>query len=112
MGTVSLKNIEEDKAEFAITVRKYAMGKGYSHFGMREIKKIGLQDMNLSSIYWYVDNNNQRAIKFYDKNGYQRISPEIIGGYQQNLYLVSKNKITNMLIASAYTKCKEATNNG
>lgn len=27
MGTVSLKNIEEDKAEFAITVRKYAMGK-------------------------------------------------------------------------------------
>lgn len=28
MGTVSLKNIEEDKAEFAITVRKYAMGKG------------------------------------------------------------------------------------
>ena len=113
MGTVSLKNIEEDKAEFAITVRKYAMGKGYSRFGMREIIKIGLEDMNLSSIYWYVDKNNQRAINFYDKNGYQRISPEIIGGgYQQNLYLVSKNKITNMLVASAHTKCKEATNNG
>ena len=80
MGTVSLKNIEEDKAEFAITVRKNAMGKGYSRFGMREIIKIGLEDMNLSSIYWYVDKNNQRAIKFYDKNGYQRISPEIIGG--------------------------------
>lgn len=113
MGTVSLKNIEEDKAEFAITVRKYAMGKGYSRFGMREIIKIGLEDMNLSSIYWYVDKNNQRAVKFYDKNGYQRISPEIIGGgYQQNLYLVSKNKITNMLVASAHTKCKEVTNNG
>ena len=82
MGTVSLKNIEEDKAEFAIPVRKY------------------------------VDKNNQRAIKFSDKNGYQRISPEIIGGYQQNLYLVSKNKITNMLVASVHTKCKEATNNG
>ena len=67
MGTVSLKNIEEDKAEFAITVRKNAMGKGYSLFGMREIIKIGLGDMNLSSIYWYVDKNNQRAIKFYDK---------------------------------------------
>ena len=80
MGTVSLKNIEEDKAEFAITVRKNAMGKGYSLFGMREIIKIGLGDMNLSSIYWYVDKNNQRAIKFYDKNGYQRISPEIMGG--------------------------------
>ena len=80
MDTVSLKNIEEDKAEFAITVRKYAMGKGYSRFGMRENIKTGLEDMNLSSIYWYVDNNNQRAIKFYDKNGYQRISPEIIEG--------------------------------
>ena len=80
MGTVSLKNIEEDKAEFAITVRKYAMGKGYSRFGMREIIRMGLEDMNLSRIYWYVDKNNQRAIKFYDKNGYQRISPEIIGG--------------------------------
>ena len=80
MGTVSLKNIEEDKAEFAITVRKNAMGKGYSRFGMREIIRMGLEDMNLSRIYWYVDKNNQRAIKFYDKNGYQRISPEIIGG--------------------------------
>ena len=69
--------------------------------------------MNLSRIYWYVDKNNQRAIKFYDNNGYQRISPEIIGwGYQQNLYLVSKNKISNMLVVSAHTKCEEATNNG
>lgn len=80
MGTVSLKNIEEDKAEFAITVRKCAMGKGYSRFGMSEIIRIGFEEMNLSNIYWYVDKNNQRAIKFYDKNGYQRISPEIIGG--------------------------------
>ena len=45
---------------------------------MREIIRMGLEDMNLSRIYWYVDKNNQRAIKFYDKNGYQRISPEII----------------------------------
>lgn len=113
MGTVSLKNIEEDKAEFAITVRKCAMGKGYSHFGMSEIIRIGFEKMNLSNIYWYVDKNNQRAIKFYDKNGYQRISPEIIGGgYQQKLYLVSKNKITNMLVASAHTQYKEAANNG
>lgn len=94
MGTVSLKNIEEGKAEFAITVRKCAMGKGYSRFGMNEIIRIGLEEMNLSRIYWYVDKNNQRAIKFYDKNGYQRISPEIIGGgYQQKVYLVPSYKI-------------------
>lgn len=87
MGTVSLKNIEEDKAEFAITVRKCAMGKGYSQFGMNEIIKIGLEDMKLSSIYWYVNKNNKRAIKFYDKNGYQRISPEIIGEGTNKSYI-------------------------
>ena len=75
MVTVSLKNIEEDNAEFAITIRKCIMGKGYCRFGMREIIRMGLEDINLSRIYWYVDKNNQRAIKFYDKNGYQRISP-------------------------------------
>lgn len=38
MGTVSLKHIDPLKrcAEFAITIRKDAMGKGYSDFGMRE----------------------------------------------------------------------------
>ena len=37
MGTVSLKNIENGSAEFAITVRAEAMGHGYSWFGMEEI---------------------------------------------------------------------------
>lgn len=87
MGTVSLKNIEDDKAEFAITVRNCAMGKGYSRYGMNEIIKIGLENMNLSRIYWYVDKKNQRAIKFYDKNGYQRVSPEIIGGGTNKNYV-------------------------
>ena len=112
MGTVSLKNIEDDKAEFAITVRNCARGKGYSRYGMNEIIKIGLENMNLSRIYWYVDKNNQRAIKFYDKNGYQRVSPEIIGGgYQQELCLVSKNKITDLLVASTSKYYKGAANN-
>ena len=34
MGMVSLKHIEDGLAEFAITVRTEAMGKGYSWFGM------------------------------------------------------------------------------
>ena len=34
------------------------MGKGYSQFGMNEIIWIGLEDMNLSSISWYVDKDN------------------------------------------------------
>ena len=104
MGTVSLKNIEEDKAEFAITVRKCAMGKGYSRFGMSEIIRIGLENMNLSSIYWYVNKDNQRAIKFYDKNGYQRISPEIIGGGVPTRIIFGIKKQNNRFVGGFHSK--------
>ena len=66
MGTVSLKNIENDAAEFAITVRKNAMGKGFSKYAMSEIIRIGLEELNLKSIYWCVSPENKRAVKFYD----------------------------------------------
>lgn len=72
MGTVSLKNIDKsrNKAEFAITVRVQAMGKGFSKFGMEEIIRLGFEDLGLDSIYWYVKKENHRAIHFYNKNGY------------------------------------------
>ena len=47
MGTVSLKNIENDAAEF--------------------------EKLKLKSVYWCVSPENKRAVKFYDKNGYTRI---------------------------------------
>ena len=73
MGTVSLKNITEMDAEFAIVIRKFAMGKGYSQYAMTEIIRIGFEKLKLNKIYWCVDSDNKRAIKFYDKNGYQRV---------------------------------------
>ena len=74
MGTVSLKHIDKESksAEFAITVCKDAMGKGYSTFGMKEILRIGLDEIGLESIYWCVSSENVRAVRFYDKNGYAR----------------------------------------
>jgi len=72
MGTVSLKHIHDGLAEFAITVRKCAMGKGFSAFAMDSILKIGLQEMGLHSVYWCVRTENVRAVRFYDKNGYLR----------------------------------------
>lgn len=92
MGTVSLKKIRNGKAEFAITVRKKAMGKGFSKFGMAEIIRIGLEELNLSSVYWCVSADNKRAVRFYDKNSYKRITvdPQEIDGYteeQVNSYL-------------------------
>ena len=75
MGTVSLKNIDQENknAEFAITVRKCAMGKGYSAYGMSEMLRLGFEQYRLDLIYWYVSKNNARAIRFYEKNGYKQV---------------------------------------
>ena len=76
MGTVSLKNINmpNKSAEFAITTRRIAMGKGYSKKAMNDMINIGLDRINLDLIYWCVSRDNYRAIRFYDKCGYGRIN--------------------------------------
>ena len=82
MGTVSLKHIDPvaGTAEFAITVRACAMGKGFSRFGMDSILKKGVQELGLKKIYWCVSPKNERAVRFYDKNGYRHTAqvPEAI----------------------------------
>lgn len=74
MGTVSLKNInyDEKNAEFAITIRRCAQGKGVSAQAMKEILAIGFNKYKLENIYWCVNKNNLRAVRFYDKNNYRR----------------------------------------
>lgn len=74
MGTVSLKHInyEDGTAEFAVTIRKCAMGKGYSAYGMAEILRKGIEELGLQNIYWCVSRLNERAVRFYDKNQYAR----------------------------------------
>ena len=89
MGTVSLKHVDYDSAnaEFAITVRKTAMGKGYSWFGMVEIFRYAFERLNLQSVYWCVSEKNSRACRFYDKHGFRRmvdISPEILRRYSNS----------------------------
>lgn len=78
MGTVSLKNIENNAAEFAITVRSTAMGKGYAKWAMQEILRHGFEEFGLAYIYWYVSTENSRAVNFYNKNHYPRSSAEEI----------------------------------
>lgn len=87
MGTVSLKNIEDGHAEFAITIRSSAMGKGISKYAMSEIIRTGFEKLGLKSIYWSVNPENLRAKKFYDKNGYDLANPNLlpIKGYNKDL---------------------------
>ena len=72
MGTVSLKHITKTSAEFGITVRKCAMGKGFSRYAMQYIIDKGFKHLGLQSIYWCVAPENHRAVRFYDKNKYGR----------------------------------------
>ena len=75
LGTVSLKNINHEcsNAEFAITIRKVAMGTGASAFAIKAIIDYAFTDLALQSVYWYVSKGNIRAVKFYDKNGFNRV---------------------------------------
>ncbi|MCR4939001.1 MAG: GNAT family N-acetyltransferase [Treponemataceae bacterium] len=73
MGTVSLKNIEDGSAEFAITVRAVAMGRGYSWFGMEAILNKAFNELELESVYWCVARDNDRAVRFYDKHNFHEV---------------------------------------
>ena len=93
MGTVSLKHIDraQGTAEFAITVRACAMGKGYSHFGMDSILKKGIAEEKLKAIYWCVSPKNERAVRFYDKHGYNRtatVPAAILGASPKDMELI------------------------
>ena len=74
MGTVSLKCIDMKKkeAEFAIAMRRSAMGTGMAKIGMQEILRMGFEKIGLKKIYWDVRITNARAIRFYEKSGYKR----------------------------------------
>lgn len=78
MGTVSLKHIVDNTAEFAIVLHSNAIGLGYARFAIRKILLIGFNKLNLKEIYWNVLKSNIRAIKCYNKNGYKRFVPDSV----------------------------------
>lgn len=88
MGTVSLMNIdrENNSAEFAIAVRKSAMGRGYSWWGMEEIIRLAFEKYNLENVYWCVSKTDERAVRFYDKHNFHEavdIPPVVLNRYKE-----------------------------
>ena len=73
-----MKNITKTSAEFGITIRSCAMGKSYAIWAMKEVFKIGFEEMGLKKIYWCVSPENKRAVRFYDKNGFERVDADIL----------------------------------
>lgn len=92
LGTVSLKNVDYNyrRAEFAITIRRKAMGLGLAGLAMKEIIRIGFECYNLNLIYWYVSPENKRANRFYEKNGYKGMNYEALLSNLEEEYGISR----------------------
>lgn len=111
MGTVSLKNIEEGNAEFAIAVRAEAMGHGYSWFGMEAIIDKAFDELGLQCVYWCVSRENERAVRFYDKHNFHEvidIPPKVLYRYKgvENLKWYSVLKGDEFNIRDTVAGCK------
>lgn len=77
VGTVSLRfiNDPEETAELAIVVQSDFFGKGYAWFGVVSMLKYAFNSLKLHSVYWRVKSDNQRAIRFFQKHGFN--SPDM-----------------------------------
>ena len=72
LGTISLKNINEitKDAEYAICLRKKAIGTSIALDSTNELIKIAFKELHLNKVYLNVFLDNIRANKFYLKAGF------------------------------------------
>ena len=82
MGTVSLKHIRQGTAEFGIALRDCGIGCGYAASALQEILEYGYKNRGIDTVYLCVDPENRRALRFYEKHGFQRCEvPDQASGY-------------------------------
>lgn len=72
-GTVSLKNIDMQKreAEYAISLHPDAIGTGAAKSATAGILRAAFEELHLTRVYLNVVQENQRAIRFYEKFGFR-----------------------------------------
>ena len=72
LGTISLKEIStvNKNAEYAISLRKKAQGKGIGAKATKEILRLAFEEYGLERVYLNVLSDNIRAIKLYEKCGF------------------------------------------
>lgn len=71
LGTISLKNITEKDAEYAISTRKMVHGTGTAMEATKQILEYAFGELNLQRVYLNVLTNNERANAFYKKAGFE-----------------------------------------
>ena len=70
LGTISLKNIENGSAEYAISTRVCAHGTGAAIAATQKILSIAFEEIGLERVYLNVLVDNGRANAFYRKVGF------------------------------------------
>lgn len=75
LGTISLKNINliDQNAEYAIAIRKCAQGKGIGTRATCLILNKAFNEFQMENVYLNVLENNDNAIRFYEKIGFKRL---------------------------------------
>lgn len=84
IGTISLKDIDliHKKAEYAISVRKGWHGSGAAKEATEQLIQYAFKELQLHRIYLNVLSDNVRAIRFYEKCGFQ-----FEGEFKDDLFL-------------------------
>ena len=72
LGTISLKNVNliDNNAEYAISMRKCAQGRGIATAATKEILRLAFEEFDLKRVYLNVLSTNSRAIHLYEKSGF------------------------------------------
>lgn len=71
LGTISLKEIDNGSAEYAISTRSCAHGTGAAMVATRQILRIAFENLGLNRVYLNVLAENGRANAFYRKAGFR-----------------------------------------
>lgn len=96
MGTISLKNIDTEnrRAEYAISCRTKAMGKGFARRATQELFEVAKNMFHLKLLYLNVYQHNIRAQKMYQKVGFEEIKqPDFIQDAEDSRLLWFQKKL-------------------
>lgn len=84
LGTISLKDVDlvNRNAEYAICLRKCAIGKGLAYEASKEALEFAFKKLGLNRVYLNVLEDNARAIQLYERLGFM-----YEGEWKAHLYL-------------------------
>lgn len=91
LGTISLKDVDWDAriAEYAISLRKSAQGRGIATIATKKLFEIAFEKLRLNRIFLNVLSENKKAIHMYEKCGFV-----YEGEFRQHIFL--KGELKNL----------------